>query len=83
MEKNNFGRKFSKEFIRRWIKAQEERAELDRISMIANCREEKAKEIAINLMKKGLSLEFIIESVNLPRETLLDLARENNIEINM
>ncbi len=83
MEKNKFGRKFSKEFIRRWIKAQEERTELDRISMIANCREEKAKEIAINLMKKGLSLEFIIESVNLPRETLLDLARENNIEINM
>ncbi len=86
-KKNKFGRKFSKEFIRRWIKAQEERTELDRISLIANSREEgaqqKAKEIAINLLRYGVSFELVMKNVDLPRETLLDLARENNIEIKM
>ncbi len=86
-KKNKFGRKFSKEFIRRWIKAQEERAELDRISRDANCREEgaqqMAKEIAINLLRNGLPFELVMKNVDLPRETLLNLARENNIEIKM
>ncbi len=76
-------RKFSSDFIRRWKYAQEERAELDRISMIANSREEKAKEIAINFLRDGVPFELVMKNVELPRETLLDLAKKNNIEINI
>ncbi len=84
-KKYNSCSKFSKEFIRRWIKAQEQRAELDHISRDAHCRdegrEEKAAQIAINLMKMGMSLDFIMETVELSWEKQLDLARKNNIEI--
>ena len=88
-------KKFSSDFVRRWKYAQEQRAELDRISRDAHCRdegieigivkgqEEKATQIAINLMKQRISLDSIMQAVDFSREKLLDLARKNNIEINM
>ncbi len=82
-DSNNFG--FNSAYIARMKEIFEERAERDRISrdnsfLKKGALKERVKN-AVAFMKNGCSLTLIMNSMDITKEELLELAKQNNITV--